>query len=193
MGQRRQRTLRQDVCEEVLGEAAPRPAPRFLNISTLIRCILRSTCSNRCSRFEGRFRTAVGPVAKDLARADHRAFGRATGESGCGGPIGLSPSAPRAGAAAASTLPAPWIPIWTPPNRRGDGRIALAPRRMIFRTPARRHMDWHLIFVVDVSGSMDASVIYSALVAAIFSRLPAIDVRFFAFSTGGDRFVELRR
>jgi hypothetical protein len=67
--------------------------------------------------------------------------------------------------------------------RRSDGRVALAPRRMVFRTPARRHMDWHLIFVVDVSGSMEASVIYSALVAAIFSALPAIDVRFFAFST----------
>lgn len=67
--------------------------------------------------------------------------------------------------------------------RRDDGSIALAPRRMIFRTPARRHMDWHLIFVVDVSGSMEASVIYSALVAAIFSALPATDVRFFAFST----------
>jgi hypothetical protein len=68
-------------------------------------------------------------------------------------------------------------------HRRGDGRIAIAPRRMIFRTPARRHMDWHLIFVVDVSGSMEASVIYSALVAGIFSALPAIDVWFFAFST----------
>lgn len=67
--------------------------------------------------------------------------------------------------------------------RRTDGRLALAPQRLIFRTPARRHMDWHLIFVVDVSGSMEASVIYSALVAAIFSALPAIDVRFFAFST----------
>jgi hypothetical protein len=67
--------------------------------------------------------------------------------------------------------------------RRGDGRIALAPRRLVFRTPARRHMDWHLMFVVDVSGSMEASVIYSALVSAIFSALPAIDVRFFAFST----------
>jgi hypothetical protein len=67
--------------------------------------------------------------------------------------------------------------------RRSDGRVALAPRRIVFRTPARRQMDWHLIFVVDVSGSMEASVIYSALVAAIFSALPAIDVRFFAFST----------
>jgi hypothetical protein len=44
-------------------------------------------------------------------------------------------------------------------------------------------MDWHLIFVVDVSGSMEASVIYSALAAGIFSELPAIDVQFFAFST----------
>ncbi len=67
--------------------------------------------------------------------------------------------------------------------RRDDGRVALAPRRLIYRRPARRHMDWHLIFVVDVSGSMEASVIYSALVSAIFSALPAIDVRFFAFST----------
>jgi hypothetical protein len=67
--------------------------------------------------------------------------------------------------------------------RRSDGRIALAPRRMVFKTPARRQMDWHLIFVVDVSGSMEASVIYSALVAAIFSALPAVDVKFFAFST----------
>jgi Mg-chelatase subunit ChlD len=67
--------------------------------------------------------------------------------------------------------------------RREDGRIALAPRRLIFRSPARRQMDWHLIFVVDVSGSMEASVIYSALVASIFAALPAVDVRFFAFST----------
>ncbi len=68
-------------------------------------------------------------------------------------------------------------------HRRGDGRIAIAPRRMVFRTPARRHVDWRLVFVVDVSGSMEASVIYSALVAAVFSSLPAISVRFFAFST----------
>ena len=44
-------------------------------------------------------------------------------------------------------------------------------------------MDWHLTFVVDVSGSMTASVVYSALVAAIFAELPAITVRFIAFST----------
>jgi Mg-chelatase subunit ChlD len=68
-------------------------------------------------------------------------------------------------------------------HRRDDGRVAVAPRHIVFRTPARRHMDWHLIFVVDVSGSMEASVIYSALVAGIFAALPAIDVCFFAFNT----------
>ncbi|MFO0960353.1 MAG: DUF5682 family protein [Isosphaeraceae bacterium] len=67
--------------------------------------------------------------------------------------------------------------------RRADGRTGLAPRRLVFRAPARRQMDWHLIFAVDVSGSMEASVIYSALVSAIFSALPALDVHFFAFST----------
>ncbi len=68
--------------------------------------------------------------------------------------------------------------------RREDGRVSIAPRQLIYRSPARRQMDWHLIFVVDVSGSMDASVIHSALLAAIFSSLPAIDVKFLAFSTG---------
>ncbi|MFO0817176.1 MAG: DUF5682 family protein [Pirellulales bacterium] len=68
-------------------------------------------------------------------------------------------------------------------RRREDGRVSLAPRQLVFRSPARREMDWHLVFVVDVSGSMDASVVYSAMLAAIFSALPAIDVTFLAFST----------
>lgn len=64
-----------------------------------------------------------------------------------------------------------------------DGAIRLVPEQFYFRTPARRTMDWHLIFVVDVSGSMEPSVIYSALTAAIFSSLPALSVTFLAFST----------
>ena len=67
--------------------------------------------------------------------------------------------------------------------RRDDGSIAIAPRQPVFRAPAKRQMDWHLIFVVDVSGSMEPSVIYSALTAAIFSSLPAIEVKFYVFST----------
>lgn len=64
-----------------------------------------------------------------------------------------------------------------------DGSHQLIPEQLYFRSPARRTMDWHVIFVVDVSGSMEPSVIYSALTAAIFYALPALSVTFLAFST----------
>ncbi|WP_146576895.1 DUF5682 family protein [Neorhodopirellula pilleata] len=68
-------------------------------------------------------------------------------------------------------------------HRRGDGRVGIVAERLIFNSPAKRQMDWHVTFVVDVSGSMSASVIYSALVAAVLDALPALSVRFLAFST----------
>ncbi|WP_182866449.1 DUF5682 family protein [Rhodopirellula sp. JC639] len=68
-------------------------------------------------------------------------------------------------------------------RRRPDGRPTIVADQLIFNAPARRELDWHVTFVVDVSGSMSASVVYSALVAAIFDALPALSVRFLAFST----------
>jgi Mg-chelatase subunit ChlD len=44
-------------------------------------------------------------------------------------------------------------------------------------------MDWRVVLVVDVSGSMEPSVIYSAMMAAILSGVPWIAVNFIAFST----------
>jgi Mg-chelatase subunit ChlD len=68
--------------------------------------------------------------------------------------------------------------------RRGpDGAAVLVPERLRFRTRGRRIADWHVTIVVDVSGSMEASTIYSALVAAILNGLPALSVRFVTFST----------
>jgi Mg-chelatase subunit ChlD len=66
---------------------------------------------------------------------------------------------------------------------RQDGTPQLSPDDLIFRTRARRSIDWRVILVVDVSGSMEASVIYSALMAAILSGLPALETNFVAFST----------
>jgi Mg-chelatase subunit ChlD len=66
---------------------------------------------------------------------------------------------------------------------RADGTPQLLPDRLVFKTRARRSLDWRVILVVDVSGSMEASVIYSALMAAILSGLPAVTVHFVAFST----------
>lgn len=67
--------------------------------------------------------------------------------------------------------------------RRADGRRSMVAKDLVFQSAAKREMDWHLTFVVDVSGSMSESVVFSALCAAIFSRLPALTVRFLAFST----------
>jgi Mg-chelatase subunit ChlD len=66
---------------------------------------------------------------------------------------------------------------------RDDGTPQLAPDRLIFRSRARRSFDWRIILVVDASGSMEPSVIYSALMATILSRLPAVTTHFVAFST----------
>lgn len=66
---------------------------------------------------------------------------------------------------------------------RADGTPQLVPDRLVFKTRARRSLDWRIILAVDVSGSMEASVIYSALMAAILSGLPAVTVHFIAFST----------
>ena len=66
---------------------------------------------------------------------------------------------------------------------REDGSPQLAPDDLVFKTRARRSFDWRVILVVDVSGSMEASVIYSALMAAILSGLPAVETNFVAFST----------
>lgn len=68
--------------------------------------------------------------------------------------------------------------------RRDDaGTPRLVPERLFFKQRSRRHMDWHVVLVVDVSGSMEPSVIYSAMMAAILSAVPWLSVRFVAFST----------
>jgi hypothetical protein len=67
--------------------------------------------------------------------------------------------------------------------RRVGDRMVLVPDQIYFRSRARRHADWRIVLVVDVSGSMEPSVIYSAVMAAILAAVPWIDVRFLAFST----------
>lgn len=64
-----------------------------------------------------------------------------------------------------------------------DGILRMVPERLWFKQRSRRHLDWHIVLVVDVSGSMEPSVIYSAMMAAILSAVPWISVRFVVFST----------
>lgn len=65
----------------------------------------------------------------------------------------------------------------------GAGQAMIVPEELHFKTRSRRSMDWRLCLVVDVSGSMEASVIYSAMMAAIINALPAVSVNFVTFNT----------
>ncbi len=64
-----------------------------------------------------------------------------------------------------------------------DGTRRVVPERIYFKTRAKRSLDWHVVLVVDVSGSMTASVIYAAIMAAILQSLPSVSVKFYAFNT----------
>ncbi|WP_433236725.1 DUF5682 family protein [Streptosporangium sp. CA-135522] len=68
-------------------------------------------------------------------------------------------------------------------RRMDDGRLVVVPERPVFSTRARREADWRLILVVDVSGSMEASVVWSALTAAVLAGVPTLSTHFLSFST----------
>ncbi len=69
-----------------------------------------------------------------------------------------------------------------------EGAVRLLPRHFVFRTRAKQSLDWRLVLVVDVSGSMEASVIHAAMMAGILGALPAVTTHFITVS---DRVVDL--
>ncbi|SMF50806.1 DUF5682 family protein [Streptomyces sp. Amel2xC10] len=68
-------------------------------------------------------------------------------------------------------------------HRTADGRTVVVPEKPVFSTRSRTEADWRLILVVDVSGSMEASVVWSALTAAVLGGVPTLSTHFLAFST----------
>ncbi|MFJ7201024.1 MULTISPECIES: DUF5682 family protein [unclassified Streptomyces] len=68
-------------------------------------------------------------------------------------------------------------------RRTEDGRLVVVPERPLFSTRVSKEADWRLVLVVDVSGSMEASVIWSALTAAVLGGVPTLSTHFLAFST----------
>ncbi|TYC24466.1 VWA domain-containing protein [Micromonospora sp. MP36] len=68
-------------------------------------------------------------------------------------------------------------------QRLSDGRTVVVPQRPVFNTRTRQEADWRLVLVVDVSGSMEASVVWSALTAAVLAGVPTLSTHFLAFST----------
>ncbi|MFE0800146.1 DUF5682 family protein [Streptomyces sp. NPDC058812] len=68
-------------------------------------------------------------------------------------------------------------------RRLEDGRVEVIPERPVFTTRTARENDWRLILVVDVSASMESSVIWSAITAAVLSGAPMLSTHFLTFST----------
>ncbi|HHV22828.1 MAG TPA: VWA domain-containing protein, partial [Propionibacterium sp.] len=65
----------------------------------------------------------------------------------------------------------------------GDGRFRIVAATPVFRRRMAKHAEWHVIVVVDTSGSMEPSTVHAALTAAIFAGVPVLTVTFLAFST----------
>ncbi|MFF0644806.1 DUF5682 family protein [Streptomyces tendae] len=68
-------------------------------------------------------------------------------------------------------------------RRREDGRVEVVPERPVFKTRTARRNDWRLVLVVDVSASMEDSVVWSALTAAVLGGAPMLSTHFLTFST----------
>lgn len=57
------------------------------------------------------------------------------------------------------------------------------PDRLYFNQNIRRYNPWHVVILVDESGSMMDSVIYTAVMASIFVRMPFLSVKLAIFDT----------
>jgi hypothetical protein len=70
-------------------------------------------------------------------------------------------------------------------NLRGwdAGRRRLVAERVYFWSNQRRRHDWDIAIAVDQSGSMAQSVVYSAVMAAIFASLDVLRTRLVLFDT----------
>ena len=66
---------------------------------------------------------------------------------------------------------------------RADGTPQLVLATPIFRQPIARRSEWHVIVLVDVSGSMEPSTVFAALTSSILAGVDALSVTFLAFST----------
>jgi predicted metal-dependent peptidase len=62
-------------------------------------------------------------------------------------------------------------------------RKRIIAERLYFNSRQRRRLPWRIILCVDQSGSMTDSIVHSAVMAAILSGLPGVDVKMVLFDT----------
>lgn len=62
-------------------------------------------------------------------------------------------------------------------------RKTIVVERLYFNQNVKRHNPWNVVILVDESGSMMDSVIYTAVMASIFAKMPVLSVKLVIFDT----------
>ncbi len=171
-----------EVCEQVLGEAARRGNPEAVlaldpqraRASVELLHTVLSLAGGLPEAELARLRPLVSRLVAELtARLANRLRPALTG---------LTTARPTRRRTGTIDLAATIRVNLRTARREPDGRVLVLPERLRFRERARRSVDWRLILVTDVSGSMEESTVWAALTSAVLSGLPAVTTHFLAFS-----------
>jgi Mg-chelatase subunit ChlD len=170
-----------DVREEVLADRAL-ATPAALELLDPARAVPSVALLERVLSLHGGLPAGAAPQLRSLARRLVDALAAALARK-------LRPSLSGLGVARTTRRRSPRLDLSATLRanldqvQSGPDGPQLVLRRLRFLARARRQMDWHLVLVVDVSSSMEASMVHSALMASVFAGLPALSVGFVAVST----------
>ncbi|MDT0568218.1 DUF5682 family protein [Streptomyces sp. DSM 3412] len=156
---------------DVLAELDPKAVRPSVDLLTSVLNLAGGMPEQRLARLRPLVRRLVDELAKELATRMRPAL------------TGLATPRPTRRPGGRLDLPRTLRANLASTRRTADGRTVVVPERPVFSTRSRKEADWRLILVVDVSGSMEASVIWSALTAAVLGGVPTLSTHFLAFST----------
>jgi hypothetical protein len=156
---------------DVLAELDPKAVRPSVDLLTSVLSLAGGMPEQQLARLRPLVRRLVDELAKELATRTRPAL------------TGLATPRPTRRPGGRLDLPRTLRANLAHTRRTADGRTVVVPERPVFSTRSRKEADWRLILVVDVSGSMEASVIWSALTAAVLGGVPTLSTHFLAFST----------
>ncbi|WNZ13886.1 DUF5682 family protein [Streptomyces sp. 11x1] len=156
---------------DVLAELDPKAVRPSVDLLTSVLNLAGGMPEQQLARLRPLVRRLVDELAKELATRMRPAL------------TGLATPRPTRRPGGRLDLPRTLRANLASTHRTADGRTVVVPERPVFSTRSRKEADWRLILVVDVSGSMEASVIWSALTAAVLGGVPTLSTHFLAFST----------
>nr|WP_236719143.1 DUF5682 family protein [Wenjunlia vitaminophila] len=156
---------------DVLGELDPAAVRPSVELLTSVLSLAGGLPEQQLTRLRPLVRRLVDELSKELATRMRPAL------------TGLATPRPTRRPGGRLDLPRTLRANLVHTRRLDDGRTLVVPERPVFSTRSSRESDWRLVLVVDVSGSMEASVIWSALTAAVLGGVPTLSTHFLAFST----------